>query len=223
MAPKPLLAEWIDAPKSILGALKTMMASPHLCSRRWVWEQYDHMVMGDTVARPGGDAAIVRVHGTDKGIAVTCDVTPRYCAADPEMGAKQAVAETWRNLTAVGADPIAITDNLNFGNPERPRSWASSSVPSKAWPRPAACSNTPSFPATCRFTTKRRDRHPPTPAIGAVGLVPDIARKADPCPYGRRQPADRGRPRVGAPEPVPLSADCHRQAARWPAAGRSRR
>ena len=97
-----------------------MMAGPPLASRRWIWEQYDHMVMGDTVRRPGGDAAVVRVHGTQKGLAVTCDVTPRYVAADPGMGTKQAVVETWRNLTAVGADPLAITDNMNFANPERP-------------------------------------------------------------------------------------------------------
>ena len=102
--------------------LKEMMAGPHLCSRRWVWEQYDHMVMADTVQRPGGDAAVIRVGGpgSRKGLALACDVTPRYCAADPETGGAQAVAETWRNLTAVGATPLAITNCLNFGNPERP-------------------------------------------------------------------------------------------------------
>ena len=102
------------------GDAAHLMGSPALCSRRWIWEQYDHMVMGDTILRPGGDAAVVRVHGTGKGLALTCDVTPRYVAADPVMGTKQAVAEAWRNLTAVGADPLAITDNMNFGNPERP-------------------------------------------------------------------------------------------------------
>ena len=118
--PKVILPEWVPAPNSILGTLKTMMGGHHLASRRWIWEQYDHMVMGDTVQRPGGDAAVVRVHGTNKGIAATCDVTPRYVLADPVMGTKQAVVETWRNLIAVGADPLAITDNMNFGNPERP-------------------------------------------------------------------------------------------------------
>src|SRR4029453_1956031 len=110
----------IPEPNSILGVLETMMGSVHLSSRRWIWEQYDHMVMADTVQRPGGDAAVVRVHGTNKGLAISCDVTPRYCAADPHQGAKQAVAECWRNLTAVGADPLAVTDCMNFGNPERP-------------------------------------------------------------------------------------------------------
>ena len=120
--PKPALvaAEDVPAPNSLLGALESLMGSPHLSSRRWIWEQYDHMVMADTVQRPGGDAAVVRVHGTEKGLAISCDVTPRYCAADPREGAKQAVAECWRNLTAVGADPLAITDCMNFGNPERP-------------------------------------------------------------------------------------------------------
>ena len=90
--PKPKLAvvapEDVPAPNSLLGALETMMGSPHLSSRRWIWEQYDHMVMADTVQRPGGDAGVVRVHGTEKALAISCDVTPRYCAADPYRGAQ---------------------------------------------------------------------------------------------------------------------------------------
>src|SRR4051812_13554701 len=101
-------------------ALKVLLASPDLASKAWIWKQYDHLVRGHTVQRPGGDAAIVRLAGTNKGLAVVVDCTPRYCAADPERGGAQAVAETWRNLIAVGATPIAITDNMNFGNPERP-------------------------------------------------------------------------------------------------------
>ena len=104
-----------------MEALQTLLAAPDLCSKRWIWEQYDHMVMADTVQPPGGDAAVVRVHGTGKGLALTADCTPRYCAADPASGGAQAVAEAWRNLTAVGARPLAITDCLNFGNPERPQ------------------------------------------------------------------------------------------------------
>ncbi len=107
--PAKILPEWVPAPNSILGTLKELMSGHHLASRRWIWEQYDHMVMGDTVGRPGGDAGVVRVHGTQKALAVACDVTPRYVTADPEEGTKQAVVETWRNLTATGADPLAIT------------------------------------------------------------------------------------------------------------------
>ncbi|MDH5749083.1 MAG: phosphoribosylformylglycinamidine synthase subunit PurL [Rhodospirillales bacterium] len=103
-----------------LETLKKLLASPNLASKRWIWEQYDHMVMADTVARPGGDAAVVRVHGTHKALAMTSDCTPRYCFADPFEGGKQAVAEAWRNLTATGATPLAVTDNMNFGNPEKP-------------------------------------------------------------------------------------------------------
>ncbi len=102
-----------------LECLRRLIASPTLASKRWIWEQYDHLVMGNTVKRPGGDAAVVRV-GETKALALATDCTPRYCRADPVRGGMQAVAESWRNLTAVGALPLALTDNLNFGNPERP-------------------------------------------------------------------------------------------------------
>ena len=104
----------------IAEALEKLIGSPDLCSKRWVWEQYDHVILGNTVQRPGGDAAVVRINEGPKALALTSDVTPRYCEADPFEGGKQAVAEAWRNLTAVGARPLALTDNLNFGNPERP-------------------------------------------------------------------------------------------------------
>ncbi|MCB1549849.1 MAG: phosphoribosylformylglycinamidine synthase II, partial [Hyphomicrobiaceae bacterium] len=176
---KPVLAEWVPAPNGILTALQAMLGGPHLCSRRWVWEQYDHMVMGDTVQRPGGDAAVVRVHGTCKGVAVACDVTPRYCAADPVMGAKQAVTEVWRNLTAVGADPIAITDNMNFGNPERPEIMGQfvgavegMGVACRALDFPVVSGNVSLYNETNGVAI------PPTPAIGGVGLVPDVGRVA---------------------------------------------
>jgi len=116
-APAPLGAvPEVDAAE----ALVALMGSPNLCSRAWVWQQYDHMVMADTVVRPGSDAAVVRVHGTGKALAFTSDVTPRYCKTNPVEGGKQAVAEAYRNLSATGATPLATTDNLNFGNPERP-------------------------------------------------------------------------------------------------------
>jgi phosphoribosylformylglycinamidine synthase len=177
--PKTILPEWVPAPNAILDTLKTMMGGPHLSSRRWVWEQYDHMVMGDTVQRPGGDAAVVRVHGTQKAIAATCDVTPRYVEADPVMGTKQAVAESWRNLIAVGADPLAITDNMNFGNPERPEimgqfvgSVAGMREACEALQYPVVSGNVSLYNETNGKSI------PPTPAIGGVGLVPDIARMA---------------------------------------------
>jgi phosphoribosylformylglycinamidine synthase subunit PurL len=106
-------------PLSHADALEKLIGSPDLCSKRWVWEQYDHVILGNTVQRPGGDAAVVRVEEGPKALALTSDVTPRYCDADPFEGGKQAVAEAWRNITAVGARPLAVTDNLNFGNPER--------------------------------------------------------------------------------------------------------
>ena len=99
---------------------RQLIGDPDLSSKRWVWEQYDHIIGGNTVQRPGGDAAVVRVLDGPKALALTTDVTPRYCEADPFEGGKQAVAEAWRNLTAVGATPLALTDNLNFGNPEKP-------------------------------------------------------------------------------------------------------
>ncbi len=116
----PLAASDREAVLPHREALLSLLRSPDLASKRWIWEQYDHMVMADTIQRPGGDAAVVRVHGTDRALALTTDCTPRYCFADPVMGGRQAVAEAWRNLVSVGARPLAITNCLNFGNPERP-------------------------------------------------------------------------------------------------------
>ena len=102
------------------GCAAALVGSPNYCGRAWVWSQYDQQVMADTVLVPGSDAGVVRVHGTGKAIAFTSDVTPRYCRANPERGGMQAVAEAYRNLIATGALPLAATDNLNFGNPEKP-------------------------------------------------------------------------------------------------------
>ena len=117
-APKPLGETRFDA--DVADALLTLLASPNGSSRRWVYEQYDTLVRGQTLATPGGDAGVVRLNDAGKALAFSADVTPRYVEADPYEGAKQAVAECWRNITAVGALPLAVTDNLNFGNPERP-------------------------------------------------------------------------------------------------------
>ncbi|MBU1213100.1 MAG: phosphoribosylformylglycinamidine synthase subunit PurL [Alphaproteobacteria bacterium] len=176
-ARKALLPQWIAAPAGgMLETLETMMGAHQLCSRRWIYEQYDHMVMGDTIQRPGGDAAVVRVHGTAKGIAATCDVTPRYVAADPAMGTKQAVVETWRNLIAVGADPLAITDNLNFASPERPEVMGQfvgaiegMGEACRALDYPVVSGNVSLYNETNGVGI------PPTPAIGGVGLVPDVS------------------------------------------------
>jgi len=178
--PKVILPEWVPAPNAILGMLKTMLSTHHLASRRWIWQQYDHTVMGDTMQRPGGDAAVVRVHGTNKGIAATCDVTPRYVLADPVMGTKQAVVESWRNLIAVGADPLAITDNLNFGNPER--SEIMGQLVGAIQGMKEAC-EVLRYPVVSGNVSLYNETNgvaiPPTPAIGGVGLVPDLALMAN--------------------------------------------
>ncbi len=121
---------WVETPKAAalgpvpdidpIAGLRALIGSPSYAHKAWVWEQYDSMVMTDTVRTPGLGAGVVRVHGTGKALAFTSDVTPRYVKANPFEGGKQAVAEAWRNLVAVGATPLAATDNLNFGNPEKP-------------------------------------------------------------------------------------------------------
>ena len=176
--PQPVIAaKDVPQPEDPTDALKTLMASPDLCSRRWIWEQYDHMVMADTVRGPGGDAAVVRVHGTTRGLAMTTDCTPRYCLADPETGGEQAVAEAWRNLIAVGAKPLAITDNLNFGNPERPRIMGQfvgcvqgMGEACRALDFPVVSGNVSLYNET------NGEAIPPTPAIGGVGLIEDLTR-----------------------------------------------
>ncbi|MGE0767090.1 MAG: phosphoribosylformylglycinamidine synthase subunit PurL [Hyphomicrobiaceae bacterium] len=178
--PKLILPEWVPAPNAMLSCLERMMGTPHLASRRWIWEQYDHTVMGDTIQRPGGDAAVVRVHGTTKGIAATCDVTPRYCLADPVMGTKQAVAETWRNLTAVGAEPLAITDNMNFASPERPEVMGQFVGAVQGMKEACEALSYPVVSGNCSLYNETNGKGiPPTPAIGGVGLIRDIGRTAD--------------------------------------------
>jgi phosphoribosylformylglycinamidine synthase len=162
-----------------IDALKTLIASPDLASRRWIWEQYDHLVMGNTIVRPGGDAGVVRVSGTNKGIAATTDCTPRYVMADPVEGGKQAVAEAYRNLIATGAKPLAITDNMNFGNPERPRIMGQFV---------GACQGiadaciTLEFPVVSGNVSLYNETNGegimPTPAIGGVGVISDLAHHA---------------------------------------------
>ncbi|HEY4133710.1 MAG TPA: phosphoribosylformylglycinamidine synthase subunit PurL [Alphaproteobacteria bacterium] len=174
-----------------LGALKTLMGSPDLASRAWIWQQYDHMVMGDTVQRPGGDAAVVRIRDpktgkmSSRGLAMTTDCTPRYCFAEPFSGGAQAVAECWRNITAVGGRPLAITDNMNFGNPEKPEIMGQF-VQCVEGIREACLKL--DFPVVSGNVSLYNETNGkailPTPAIGAVGLVDDLARTASPAFQG---------------------------------------
>jgi phosphoribosylformylglycinamidine synthase len=158
--------------------LLRILGSPDMSSRRWVWEQYDTLIRGDTVERPGGDAGVVRITGK-KGLAFSADVTPRYCAADPFEGGKQAVAECWRNLTAVGAEPLAVTDNLNFGNPEKPEIMGELVDAIRGIGE--ACIAL-AFPIVSGNVSLYNETNgaaiPPTPTIGGVGLVDDVTKVA---------------------------------------------
>ncbi len=172
-------APGFDASRDVMQSLVTIMGSPDMCSRRWVWEQYDNTVMNDTVQRPGGDAAVVRVHGSDKGLAITTDVTPRYCFADPYEGAKQAVAESWRNITAVGGKPMAVTDNLNFGNPEKLRNMWQIVAGVAGIGEACRALDYPVISGNCSlYNETNGEGILPTPAIGGVGLLKDVHRMA---------------------------------------------
>jgi phosphoribosylformylglycinamidine (FGAM) synthase-like enzyme len=158
-----------------VDALKTLIASPNYCSRAWIYEQYDYTVMADTIRTPGTGAGIVRVHGTDKALAFTSDVTPRYVRANPVEGGKQAVAEAFRNLCAVGARPLATTDNLNFGNPEKPEIMGQFvgaikgiGAACKALDMPIVSGNVSLYNETDGQAIL------PTPTIGAVGLLDSL-------------------------------------------------
>jgi phosphoribosylformylglycinamidine synthase len=153
--------------------LRQLIYSPNLSSRKWVWEQYDHMVMTDTVLNPGGDAAIIRVHDTNKGLAITTDSTPRYCLANPYEGGKQAVAESWRNLITVGSRPIAITDCLNFGNPEKEEIMGQFAAATQGMAH--ACEEL-DFPVVSGNVSLYNETNGkginPTPPIAGVGFIP---------------------------------------------------
>ncbi|MEM1380408.1 MAG: phosphoribosylformylglycinamidine synthase subunit PurL [Pseudomonadota bacterium] len=169
-----------DAPggDTMLLALSKLMASPELCSRRWITQQYDHTVMADTIV-VGGDASVVRVHGTNKGLAVTADCTPRYCAIDPVEGGKQAVAEACRNLSAVGAEPLAITNCLNFGNPEKPEIMAGFVGCIRGLGEAAEALGAPVVSGNVSLYNETDGAPiPHTPAIGAVGLLTDVSKHA---------------------------------------------
>ncbi|WP_333826947.1 phosphoribosylformylglycinamidine synthase subunit PurL [Pararhodobacter sp.] len=173
---------WVETPAAAplgpvpgvdpIDALKALITSPNYAHKGWVWEQYDHMVMGDTVRVPGLGAGVVRVHGTDKAIAFTSDVTPRYVRANPYQGGMQAVAEAYRNLTAVGARPLASTDNLNFGNPEKPEIMGQLVGAIKGIGAACEALDMPIVSGNVSLYNET-DGQPilPTPTIGAVGLL----------------------------------------------------
>ena len=171
---RPALGEVAD-PAGLAPALLTLIACPDLCSRAWVWNQYDSTVGGQTVQKPGGaDAAVVRIEGSRRALALTTDCTPRYCAADPEAGGAQAVAEAWRNLSAAGARPLAITDNMNFGNPEKPEIMGQFAASIRGM---AAACRALDFPVVSGNVSLYNETDGrgilPTPAIGGLGVLED--------------------------------------------------
>ncbi|MBM2577045.1 phosphoribosylformylglycinamidine synthase subunit PurL [Jannaschia sp. Os4] len=163
-----------------LDALRALIGGPNHCARDWVVRQYDTQVMADTVVLPGRDAGVIRIHGTDRGLAFTADVTPRYVLADPEAGGRQAVAEAYRNLVARGARPLATTDNLNFGNPEKPEIMGQFvgairgiGEACRALDMPIVSGNVSLYNETDGTGID------PTPTIGAVGLIDQLSHAID--------------------------------------------
>ena len=164
-------------PETIIDDLIKMVSHPNLCSRRWIWEQYDHMVMADTLVSPGSDAAVVRVHGTNKAIAVSTDCSPTYCKHNSFEGGKHAVVETWRNLIASGALPIAITDCMNFGNPEKPEIMGEFVECVRGMTEACTALDYPVVSGNVSlYNETNGEGIYPTPAIGGVGLIKDIAK-----------------------------------------------
>ncbi len=160
-------------------ALLTLLATPDLASKRWVWEQYDHLILGNSVRRPGGDAAVVRIGEGPKGLALCTDVTQRYCEADPYEGGKQAVAEAWRNITATGALPRAATDNLNFGNPEKPEVMGQFVGCVRGIGEACRALDFPIVSGNVSLYNESAGRGIlPTPSIGGVGIIADVSTSA---------------------------------------------
>ncbi len=182
-SPKPAAIEALPESADIGADLVTLIGSPDLANRRWIFEQYDSQVGADTLQKSGGDAAVVRVHGTDKALAISTDCTPRYCFADPYEGGKQAVAETFRNICAVGATPLAITNCLNFANPQRPEIMGQivgclegMGDACRALDYPIVSGNVSLYNES--KATGGGSAILPTPAIGGVGLMLDHTRMA---------------------------------------------
>ena len=171
----PVLTD-VPAPNDLKAAILKITGSPDMCSRRWVWEQYDHLIQSNTAQIPGGDAGVVRISGKE-AIACSADVTPRYVEADPYEGGKQAVAECWRNLTCVGALPIAVTDNLNFGNPERPEIMGQLVFAIKGIGEACTALDFPVVSGNVSLYNETNGQGIlPTPTIGGVGLLADLSK-----------------------------------------------
>jgi phosphoribosylformylglycinamidine synthase len=163
-----------------IDCLKRLIGCPDLASKRWIWEQYDHLVQGNTVKRPGGDAAVVRINDAGKALALATDATPRYCRADPKRGGAQAVAESWRNLTAVGALPLALTDNMNFGNPEKPEIMGEFAGAVEGMRDACLALDYPVVSGNVSLYNETSGNAIwPAPVIGGVGLIADASRAVD--------------------------------------------
>ena len=191
--PLELAADAVADTGDYNAALRKLLASPDLCSRRWVWEQYDTLIQSNSLQIPGGDAGVIRLlddagEPTGRGLAFTSDVTPRYCEADPFEGGKQAVAECYRNLSAVGAEPLATTDNLNFGNPERPEIMGQFVYAIKGIGEAVGALSMPIVSGNVSlYNETNGEAILPTPTIGAVGLIEDTSCMAR---IGGMQPGD---------------------------------
>ena len=178
--PEPDIDAALLPSRDPLACLQRLLACPALASKRWIWEQYDHLVMANTVQRPGGDASVVRVSATGKALALATDCTPRYCRADPVRGGGQAVAESWRNLTAVGAEPLALTDNMNFGNPERPEIMGQFVGAVEGMREACAALDYPVVSGNVSlYNETSGSAILPTPVIGGVGLIADARTAVD--------------------------------------------
>ncbi len=176
-APRPLDPAFLPTGDDARNSLLRLLGSPDLASKRWIFEQYDWLVGADTIVPPGLGAAVVRVHGTNRALALTTDCTPRYCAADPREGGRQAVAEAWRNLVAVGARPLAITDCLNFGNPERPPVMGQIVACIEGMAEACRALDFPVVSGNVSLYNETEGRAIlPTPQVGALGLVEDVDR-----------------------------------------------
>ena len=177
---KSKLPQKIDYPKEIFKSLKLenclikILSNPNVCEKKWIWEQYDHTVMGDTIQKPGGDSGVVRVHGTNKAVAACVDSSAIYCFAHPLTGGKQVVSESWRNLISVGAKPIAITNCLNFGNPEKEKNMGEFVECVNGISEAAKYLNFPVVSGNVSFYNETKDKGiKPTPSIGGIGLIED--------------------------------------------------